>query len=71
MITAVPADIPVTIPVVAPTLALELVVLHVPPEVGSVSVIVDPSHTTENPPMDDGNGFTLIGVVTVQPVPSE
>jgi len=54
----VPAVTPVTIPV-EPTVALPLLALHVPPEVASVNVIVEPTHTAEGPEIAAGNGFIV------------
>jgi len=45
VIVAIPADTPVTIPVVEPTVAIELLLLlHVPPEDVSLSVVFEPLH---------------------------
>ena len=41
--------------------------LHAPPGVVSVSVVVKPSQTTADPPIGLGSGLTVIGFVTVQP----
>ena len=69
---AVPVDTPVTIPVVAPTVAVAvLLLLHVPPVVGSLSVVVAPMHTTAVPVIAAGSGFTVTVAVFVHPVPSE
>jgi hypothetical protein len=73
MMVVVPADTPVTIPVVAPIVAIgKLVLIHVPPGVRSVSVIVVPGHKADGPAIVAGNGFTLItalpDMVRVQPV---
>ena len=64
---------PVTIPSSAPSLTTvaiaELPVLHTPPAVASLSVIVDPAHTSNGPPViAAGSGFTVIVVVVLQPV---
>ena len=51
---AVPALAPVTIPLV-PTLAMEVaLLLHVPPAVASLSVVVNPWHTVNVPVIDAG-----------------
>jgi hypothetical protein len=64
-----PADTPVTVPVVDPMLANVLLLLvHVPGLDASVSVEVRPTHTFVVPPIAAGNAFTVIGVVTEQPV---
>jgi len=58
-------------PVVEPTLATEILLLsHVPPEVASLSVVVDPTHTAVVPVIDNGNAFTVTTVVARQPVDS-
>ena len=63
-----PAATPVTTPV-PEIVALEgLLLLHVPPEVASASVVVKPSHTLAVPVIAAGNGLTVIGKVALQPV---
>lgn len=55
---ALPAETPVTIPV-DPMVAIEVLVLvHVPPPVLFVSVVVDPAHTLAVPPIAAGDEFT-------------
>ena len=68
-----PSSIPVTTPVVLPMVATDGVpLLHVPPVVRSVSVIVAPAHTAVGPLMAAGAGLTMIValpvIVLVQPV---
>ena len=66
-IVAVPGDTPFTIPVV-PIVATDiLLLLHVPPAVASVSVMVWPAQTTVGPAMGNGVGFTATTVVALQP----
>ena len=72
-IVVVPVAMPVTIPVVAPTVAVPGELLsHVPPGVGSASMIVEPTHTAEAPDMAPGKGlttmFTLPVIVRKHPV---
>jgi len=68
VIVAVPAAAPVTTPVPEITDATaELLLLHEPPPVASVNVVVDPTHTASVPPIDAGAGLTVNGVVTLQP----
>ena len=56
----VPDDTPVTIPVEAPTVATPVLPLvHVPPLVPSLSVVVKPAQTIAVPVMDDGNAYTV------------
>jgi len=63
----VPALIPVTIPVEPTEAPPEL--LHVPPAVASVIVIVDPpAHTTELPLIAAGSAFTVAITTERQPV---
>ena len=64
-----PAATPVTIPVEAPTVAnavLLLVQVEVP--VASVSVVVKPTHTLFEPPIEAGNGLTVTITELRQPV---
>jgi hypothetical protein len=67
VISAVPAETPVTIPVVAPTVALALPVLQVPPP-ASFRVVVVPGHTTSDPVIAPGSGFTVTTAVIEHPV---
>ena len=68
---AVPADTPVTTPVVMPTVAVERELLvHVPPAIISVSVIVEPTQTSLLPIMAGGNAYTVTVTVAAQPVPN-
>jgi hypothetical protein len=59
----VPMLTPVTIPDVIATEAIPtLLLLHDPPEVGSLAVIVEPTHTLGAlNAIADGEGFTVIG----------
>ena len=68
---AVPAVPPVTTPVVEFTVADVELLLHVPPAVASVSVIVAPTHTAVGPVMAVGAGVIVMVLVARQPVPSE
>jgi len=71
VITAVPGNKPVTMPVAAPTVAAAKgVVLHVPPEMESVSVIDKPWQTAPGPEIGGGAGLTVTVIVVVQ-LPSE
>ena len=66
-----PAPKPVAIPVVAPTVAtVRLLLLHVPPKVGSDNIEMRPTHKTDVPDMGAGRGLTNIGNVIVHPVGS-
>lgn len=59
VITAVPAAMPVTTPVDGATVATSrLPLLHVPPGMVLLSVVVAPSHTLATP-VDEGVGFTV------------
>jgi len=70
-IVAIPAVPPVTTP--APLIvATEVgVLLHTPPVVASLSVIVVPLHNDVAPMMPAAPAFTVTVAVTVQPLPSE
>ncbi len=71
VITAVPAVIPVTTPVPAPTEATDvLLLLHAPPPVASLSVVVAPTHALAVPVITDGVGDTVNVAVVLQPVGS-
>jgi hypothetical protein len=57
-------------PVEEPTLAtVALLMLHVPPVVGLLSVVQLPTQTVSVPEMAPGAGLTVMSVVTKQPVP--
>ena len=67
VIFTVPADAPVTSPVALLTVATEvLLLLHVPPVVASVNVVVEPTHTADAPLIAAGSGLTVIVVVVKQ-----
>ena len=67
----VPASTPVTIPSVGSMEAIVKSLLpHVPPLVGSASVVVPPGHTWVVPYIAPGKGFTVTVLVTMQPVAS-
>ena len=56
----VPAPTAVTTPVLLTTVATEVVLLlHVPPVVVSVSVVLDPIHSPVVPPMAAGPAVTV------------
>ena len=61
---AVPPDMPVTTPEPLPTVAIVVLLLvHVPPPVASLNVVVKPTHTDVIPVIVAGRGFTVIGMV--------
>ncbi len=63
-----PLATPVTTPVAEPIVATDAVLLvHVPPT-ESVNVVVEPAHTLAVPDIEDGEAFTVITFVVVQPV---
>ena len=66
-----PAIKPVTTPSVEPTDAIMPEVLQVPPGVASASVVVLPAHTVAVPVIASASGLTVMGKVTVQPLPNE
>ena len=72
VIVAVPgagvAETPVTIPVPIPMLAIVgSLLVHVPPAVGCVRVVVRPSQTDVAPPMGAGAAVTVATTVLVHP----
>ena len=76
VIVAVPgagvADTPVTTPVPIPTLAVAgALLVHVPPAVGCVRVVVSPSHTDVAPTIGAGAAVTVATTVLVQPALNE
>ncbi len=64
-IVAVPADIPVTIPP-ATVAIVGFPLLHVPPLVVFVNVVMSPIHTTPVPDIVEGIGSTVTGKTAVQ-----
>jgi hypothetical protein len=48
--------------------AAVLLLLHVPPDIASLRVVVDPTHTLNVPPIAGGAGFTVMIRVAAQPV---
>src|SRR5437763_776971 len=69
--TAVPASTPVTTPLDDPIVATAVVLLiHVPPAIASVKLVVDPVQTSSEPAIAAGNGFTVKTAVALQPVES-
>lgn len=68
MIVVLPVTIPVAIPVPAPIVAIAVLELvHVPPTVASLNVIVCPGHMAVTPKIPGGAAFTVITVVVAQP----
>ena len=66
----VPVATPVTIPLVEPMVATDgLLLVHVPPVVGSVRVVVAPTHTNGVPPIVPGAVLTVTTAVAVQMPP--
>ena len=69
VIVAVPRDTPVTIPLLIPTVATDVLLLvHVPPAVGSLIDMVAPTQTAVGPVIVPGSGFTVTVIVAAQPV---
>ena len=63
---------PAVIPVVKPTVAtLVALLLHVPPVVPSVSVIVEPEQTAVIPEMGKGEAFMVTAMLLVHPARAE
>jgi hypothetical protein len=67
---AVPPDTPVTVPVLVTVATDVLPLLHTPPEVASLSDMVEPAHMIEPPLMDEGSGLTVTTVVAMQLPPN-
>jgi hypothetical protein len=67
VMAAVPMLIPSTLPVVPSILILLLVVLHAPPLVPFVSMMVAPWHTEEGPPIAVGAVLTVTVSFVEQP----
>ena len=66
---AVPEVMPVTTPVEDPMVATPVaLLLHVPPEVVLVNVVVKPTHTLVVPAIAAGFGLTVKLVTAIQPV---
>ena len=66
-----PVAIPVNTPPVLIVPLAGRLLLQVPPVVASVRVVFEPAQTTGVPPINAGNGFTVIGNVVEQPAPIE
>ena len=63
-----PTATPVTIPLEEPTVAIPVLpLLHVPPVVASLNVVVAPVQADAAPVMDEGNALTDTSVVVLQP----
>lgn len=70
-IVVLPADTPCTVPVVASILpTVGVLLLHVPPVVLLLSVVVAPWHTVNTPVIAAGTGFTVTTDVVTHPVGS-
>jgi hypothetical protein len=68
VMVAAPTVSPVTMPVNKLTVAtVVLLLLHVPPAVASLNIVVSPKHTFVLPVIGAGNGFTVTVVVMKQP----
>ena len=64
--TEVPAVIPVTIPEVEPIEAFALLIVQVPPDVGSPKEVVAPMQTVPEPVIVPGKGLTVTIAVALQ-----
>ncbi len=71
VINAVPGDMPVTMPVNDPIAAVAAPVLHVPPIVPLLRVVIEPAQTLARPVIAAGSGFTVTTLATTHPAPSE
>ena len=70
MITGLPAAMPFTVPEVDTVANVASLLLHVPPVLVSVNTVAKPAHTFAVPPIEAGNGLTVIAVEIIQPVVS-
>lgn len=69
MILAVPGATPVTIPDADPTVAIAVLPLvHVPPTIASVRLVVVPIQRLVDPLILTGAGLTVMVIVVSQPV---
>jgi hypothetical protein len=69
VIVTVPAAIPLTIPLSEPMVATAiLLLLHAPPPTPSLSIVVPPTHTFDDPLIAGGAVLTFTVVVIAQPV---
>lgn len=66
-----PGAPPYTVPILSTDAITTLVVVHVPPVVPSVKLIVDPTQTAVGPIIGTGNGFTVTTVEVKHPVANE
>ena len=72
MIVAEPAITGVTTPVPEPTVATDvLLLLHAPPDVASLNVVVEPVQTVVVPAIKEGKALTVATFVALQPVARE
>ena len=69
-IIALPAAIPLTVPVLDIVATAVLALVHVPPVIASLRVVVDPIYVVAKPVIGPGagSGFTVTAYVAVQPV---
>lgn len=63
----VPDATPETIPELEPTVATPVLLLVHNPPPASLSVVIEPAHTSAVPLIDDGDGLTVTTVVVVHP----
>jgi hypothetical protein len=69
-IVDVPGSTPVTTPVTGFTEALPLLLLHRPPGVALLKVVVEPTHTLVPPVITAGSAFTVTVEIVLHPVES-
>jgi hypothetical protein len=68
VIVTIPEPAPVTMPVEDPTVATDVaLLLHVPPNVASVKVVVALVQTVDAPPIVAGRAFTVTVLIAMQP----
>ena len=68
---AAPALLPMTTPEELTVATTVLLLLHTPPVVASLKLVVVPVHIYGVPVMATGDGITVMDFVTVQPLPNE
>ena len=72
VIATLPVLIPVIIPVALPAVAINgLLLLHIPPVVTSLSVVVAPTHIVVVPVIAAGSAYTVSVLVVLHPAPGE
>ena len=71
VIVSNPGATPLTMPPDVTVAFAGLLLVHIPPAVPSLSVVVPPTHTLGVPPIGTGDELTVTTVAVEQPLPSE